>query len=225
MSAVCYFCGAPSTSKEHVPPKSIFPEAKDVQNGKDYRSNLITVPSCDLHNGGKSGDDTYLMMVIVAYFQNNEAARQQIRSKVTRAWTKDRKLASTIVTNLQTVSILGAQHFGVEVDIERLNRSFELVAHGLHFHQFSAHPPNPYYAISYPLVKLEGAEANSVNQGRANILRMAREMFQGQRTQGANPEIFWYQLSPLVNERHVLRMCFYEAFTVIALSTPDTGEE
>jgi hypothetical protein len=106
-STICYFCNNPPTSREHVPPKNIFPEGKDVPNGKDYRANLITVPSCDLHNGAKSGDDTYLMMVIVSYFQNNTAAQAQIRSKVTRAWTKDKKLAGTVVTNLQTVNVLG----------------------------------------------------------------------------------------------------------------------
>lgn len=206
-----------------MPPKSIFPEAKDVGNGKDYRANLITVPSCELHNGAKSGDDSYLMMVLVSYFQNNEAARAQIRSKVTRAWTKDKKLARTVVTNLQPVNVLGSTHHAFEVNIERFNRSLELTAHGLHFHQFGVHAPNPYRAISYPIVKLEGPEANDVNRGRANILRMADDLFRGLPAQGANQEIFWYQLSPNIEGRHVLRMCCYEAFTVIALSSPDTG--
>jgi hypothetical protein len=156
-------------------------------------------------------------------FQNNAAARAQIRSKVTRAWTRDKKLASTVVTNLQTVNVLGSTQFAFEVDIERLNRSLELVAHGLHFHQFGVHAPNPYRAISYPIAKLEGAEANEVNRGRANILRLADEFLRGLPAQGANPEIFWYQLSSEVEGRHVLRMCFYEAFTVIALSSPTTG--
>ncbi len=222
MGTVCYFCGAPATSKEHVPPKSIFPEAKDVQNGKDYRANLITVPSCDAHNSAKSTDDAYLMMVIVSYFQNNDAARNQIKSKVTRAWTKDKKLAGTIVKNLRTVPLGGSLHHAFEVDTDRLDRSLELAAHGLHFHQFGVGPPNPYRVISYPLAKLEGEEANDVNTGRADILRMAGELFNGQPVQGANPEIFWYQLSPETEGRHVLRMCFYEAFTVIALSSPGT---
>ena len=53
----CYYCGEPAMSEEHVPPKCLFPEQKDT--GKDYRKNLITVPSCDKHNAGKSCDDEF----------------------------------------------------------------------------------------------------------------------------------------------------------------------
>ncbi|MCD6049829.1 MAG: hypothetical protein K0Q55_1232, partial [Verrucomicrobia bacterium] len=39
---VCYWCGGPSSSKEHVPPRGLFPPGK--------RNDLITVPACDAHN-------------------------------------------------------------------------------------------------------------------------------------------------------------------------------
>ncbi len=45
----CYCCGAPATSEEHVPPKGLFPKAKDIPNTK-FREKLITVPSCEKHN-------------------------------------------------------------------------------------------------------------------------------------------------------------------------------
>jgi len=41
---LCYMCGAPAVSKEHVPPKCIFPEQKDIA-GQNFRDGLITVPS------------------------------------------------------------------------------------------------------------------------------------------------------------------------------------
>jgi hypothetical protein len=44
----CYFCGEKKTSKEHVPPEQIF---------KAVTCDKITVPSCDIHNTGKSGQD------------------------------------------------------------------------------------------------------------------------------------------------------------------------
>lgn len=48
MTETCYMCEAAPTSREHVPPKCLFPESKDV-NGQNFRENLITVPSCDIH--------------------------------------------------------------------------------------------------------------------------------------------------------------------------------
>ncbi len=56
----CYYCGAKATSREHVPPLAIFPQQKDF-DGIDFRSNLITVPSCEIHNQKKSNDDEFLM--------------------------------------------------------------------------------------------------------------------------------------------------------------------
>ena len=57
---VCYYCGIklqPNTlTKEHVPPKVFFPNTD--------RDNLITVPSCHLHNSGKSNDDEYVTATI-----------------------------------------------------------------------------------------------------------------------------------------------------------------
>lgn len=53
---ICYFCGELATSKEHVPPQGLFPK-KDI-----YRNNLITVPSCTLHNNSKEGANKFLIM-------------------------------------------------------------------------------------------------------------------------------------------------------------------
>ncbi len=52
----CYWCGEPATSKEHVPPKCLFPEDKDIKPilNETFREHLITVPSCDKHNLSKS---------------------------------------------------------------------------------------------------------------------------------------------------------------------------
>lgn len=45
---ICYFCGAPASSTEHVPPKQMF---------RAFDCDRITVPSCEAHNSNKGGDD------------------------------------------------------------------------------------------------------------------------------------------------------------------------
>lgn len=220
MPKSCYFCDAPSTSREHVPPRCIFPEQKDVPDCSNFRNNLITVPSCDAHNSEKSEDDVYLMMVLVSYFQNNEAAQNQITSKVTRAFVIDQTLARTVVRNLQEVKVAGKLQPAIELNEDRFYRSLELVAHGLHFHSFKSGATHPYRIISSKAVQLEGPHANEWNLTRAKILGMADQLLAGLPTLGQNKEIFWYQLSPEVNMSHVLRMCFYGAFVVIAMCSP-----
>jgi len=54
-------CDLPGTTDEHIPPRAIFPEAKDAE-GRNYRIDLITVPSCPDHNTAKSDDDEFLMV-------------------------------------------------------------------------------------------------------------------------------------------------------------------
>lgn len=54
LTNTCYMCDAEATTVEHVPPKCIFPESKDLSSTDkllDFRKQLITVPSCDDHNG------------------------------------------------------------------------------------------------------------------------------------------------------------------------------
>lgn len=46
----CYMCEKPATSVEHIPPKCLFPEQKDLPGGADLRKQLLTVPACDEHN-------------------------------------------------------------------------------------------------------------------------------------------------------------------------------
>jgi hypothetical protein len=70
----CYMCDQPGTSREHVPPKCFFPEKKDLPPDVDFRVNLITVASRDEHNLRMSGDDQYVLLVIVGNWQNNPEA-------------------------------------------------------------------------------------------------------------------------------------------------------
>jgi hypothetical protein len=48
MPKLCYYCGTPATSKEHVPPRQMF---------KGFACDSITVYACDQHNSEKSGYD------------------------------------------------------------------------------------------------------------------------------------------------------------------------
>ena len=103
----CYMCDEIATSDEHVPPKCIFPEVKDL--GIDYRKSPIIVPSCDAHNVRKSKDDEYLMMVLTCNITNNEVAMGQIKTKILRAWQRNPNLAELLLRVNKQVIVDGKE--------------------------------------------------------------------------------------------------------------------
>ena len=80
MTPTCYMCDSVETSREHVPPACFFPPAKEI--GRDLRRNLITVPSCDVHNSLKSKDDEYLRTVITMTATHSQVGQFQFVNKV-----------------------------------------------------------------------------------------------------------------------------------------------
>ena len=132
-------CDAPATSKEHVPPKCIFPERKD-SDGQYLREGLITVPSCELHNSKKSADDEFLMVSIAGLFSNNSIGYQHKMTKVNRAIKKasNRLLDKAFLERKHFIVPLKDNKF-IEVirgtpDFKRLEKCFEQIALGLFFH-------------------------------------------------------------------------------------------
>lgn len=219
MQKTCYFCGQPKTSLEHAPPKCIFPAQKDANN-KDHRKNLIKVPSCDIHNTEKSEDDEYLMMVLALYFQNNQVASNQIKTKITRAWKKTPNKAIKLLKNFRSVDIDGKKLFTFELDTHRFQQCLELTAHALYFHNYGIRIIEPYKLISAPMFEINVDEVPlEVNKARISVLKMASELFQDAPRLGENQEVFWYQLTPELDGRYVVRMCFYEAFPVVLMAS------
>ena len=93
----CYWCGAPATSKEHVPPKCLFPELKDIEGiySDNCRKDLITVPSCDKHNLNKSKDDEILMACLAPLLGNNGIAYIHTCTKLKRAFSRNTGLRTS----------------------------------------------------------------------------------------------------------------------------------
>jgi hypothetical protein len=59
----CYYCGAIATSLEHAPPKQMF---------KGFLCDSITVPSCDIHNTKKSGNDQAIVSAFLLSLRNGD---------------------------------------------------------------------------------------------------------------------------------------------------------
>lgn len=99
-------CDAPPTSREHVPPKCLFPEEKDLPTGVSLRKNLFKVPSCDSHNSQKSHDDEYFLYVLSTSFQINEIGLNHYRTKVRRAAKRNSSILGKIASTAKPVSYI-----------------------------------------------------------------------------------------------------------------------
>jgi hypothetical protein len=78
---ICYACNNIATSREHVPPKCLFP----TELGINLRKALITVPSCEVHNGKKSDDDEFLLASLAGIIGCNDIGLLHKLTKVDRA--------------------------------------------------------------------------------------------------------------------------------------------
>lgn len=220
----CYMCGALSTSKEHVPPKALFPEKSDLEGGLNLRKSLIKVPSCDLHNSCKSDDDEYLMRVLTLGYQNNPTAKTQIKTKLFRAFHRDSSLVRWISgCNIQlqvedTLTSLIQDATAIKVDMNRIKNAFDHIGRGLYFHQFNKRWHGKIQCCFLFLLELTDASSQTKNENLFAFGLNLEKALANQKTYGQNPEVFTYQFIQEPPEFPVVMLLnFYQGSKVVLL--------
>lgn len=131
----CYFqgCSAKGVSKEHIPPKSFFPD--------DERRQLLTVRSCDLHNSAKSHHDLYVLAQICMNASPSNRAREIFEARVVPQLDYNGG-------RLRQLLAKGAKQVGggvaYLVEVERLDEFFTALSCGLVFKSQKAQLPVNY---------------------------------------------------------------------------------
>jgi hypothetical protein len=219
----CYMCGRQASSKEHVPPRNLFPENKDVE-GENYRINLITVPSCDLHNMGKAQDDEFLMVSLAGVIGNNSIGYRHKFGKVNRAIhrSSNRLLDNVIVKKKKIYVVEFERNKFVDViwgapDIKRLNKCFDSIVRGLHFHHFNKSFEGE---IKLLLGFLTHKDNSPKNFQQFIKDKVELELIDKQKY-GSNPEVFFYQVTDKDQfGLYLFRLCFYGGLDIYAALTP-----
>jgi hypothetical protein len=214
----CYMCDRQATSREHVPPKCFFPEKGELSPERDYRKNLITVPSCDAHNLSKSKDDEYLLAVVLSYFENNAIAQGHFIKKMLRA-LKRRPSLFHLFANLRPATVDGKPTAVFEVDRKRFDRSVACMARGLHFCHYGEKWEDPIDVFTIePVMRLGNYE--EINREFRRLSCETTGLLENERRFGDNQEVFYYQICREEQPKGLLvRIVFYEGFSVIALSS------
>jgi hypothetical protein len=217
-------CSAIATSKEHVPPRNLFPEAGECA-GIDYRKNLITVPSCDNHNVAKSNDDEFLMVSLAGIIGNNSIGYMHKLGKVDRAirLSANRLLDELLVKKeaIYRVEVLENQFIDIiwgTPDVVRLIHCFEHIAYGLHRYHFKR---NFSGRVSVMLGYIYYKQHNP--RTWTEFIRDRAEIdLKDQPKLGSNPDVFYYQLStPDQFGLYMMRLCFYGGLQVHVTFAPE----
>jgi hypothetical protein len=134
----CYYqgCSQRGTTKEHVPPRSFFP--------KDQRKQLLTVPSCELHNTAKSSDDIYVLAQICMNASPSNRSREVWKQRVLPQLGYNGEALRKTLANDAVRLPSGAVMY--KVDTERFNRFFDALSYGIVFKACGASLPEGYRA-------------------------------------------------------------------------------
>jgi len=213
-------CDAKATGKEHVPPKCLFPEEKDMP-GTRFRENPIKVPSCDAHNTAKSKDDEYLLFILSGHFENNAVAASQIVTKILRALQRRPHLNAIYTRKTKAVFLGTEETMAFQFDHRRINSALDHVTRGLYYQEFKQKWDKRITIHSPAMIVMEGENADFVNHGTQYMAALTAKVFHDMPKNGAHPDVFWYQINAEPeNARLVVRMCFYQGVEVIAISDP-----
>jgi hypothetical protein len=217
-------CALPAASREHVPHQCFFPEQKDIGKGRDYRQNLLTVPSCDLHNSEKSKDDEYLQFVITIHFENNPIAQKQFSTKIMRAVRRKPSMYNFIKENIP-VAINGLPSLAFTIDRDRFDKEIDHITRALYYLHHKLKISLPIIVHTPDLFMVNQPTAKDVNQRMQEIDKMTIDALTSQPIHGENPEIFSYQFLDLEEIlSFVVRMVFYSGFVVISYASQTVNE-
>jgi len=218
-------CDNLAISKEHVPPKCLFPEPKDIE-GLNFKKNLITVPSCEIHNMSKSQNDEFLMFSLAGIINNNKVGQHHFYTKVDRAIRRKEKdfINKQILRNLKNITIKTLDNKFTIASIgypnyERLEECFKSISHGLFFERFrKAFLGEIRMILGFIDYKEDNRQIMKVFVKRR--FELEKELLE--ELKGDNPQVFYYQFcKPDENGLIALKMVFYEQNEVFVSFKPN----
>jgi hypothetical protein len=132
----CYFqgCTEKGITKEHIPPRSFFPDGEKEQ--------LLTVKSCEKHNNAKSKDDFYVLAQICMNASPSDRAREVFENKIAPQLKINNSAFRKKLAGGATQLASGAVKY--PVDIGRINDFFTALSCGIIFKSCGSSLPKEY---------------------------------------------------------------------------------
>ena len=172
----CVYCwSAPGSTKDHVPPKALFPKPRP--------SHLITVPSCLKCNQLASKDEElFLATLLFSDAGVTAIGRQLWNEKMSRAYSRPQGIAKVIARMLSQAHVrtpagiyLG-RRMALDIDYDRLYRVVAKIVRGLYYYEFKE-PLGKDVEITCQWLNTRSTQALAKNH--IEILPFAKTSFQG----------------------------------------------
>lgn len=221
MSKNCYLCGGAKYSVEHVPAKCFFPQ------NPNYRKNLITVPSCKVHNEATSKDDEYVRNIICMSIGNNEIAFNQFFNKVKGSFENSLKLREQTFQTTKQVFVRESQNGSVQqtymfkIDRERFDKVIKKIGYALYYHKYGKVWQRGLIIATDSLLNVDSQQDGQMRE----LISIIRENLVIPKFDGNNPEVFQYKFEEISFEEisfEVLWMRFYGSFEVFVVPNTKT---
>lgn len=166
----CYYpgCSSPGKTREHIPPKSFFPNSKKI--------NLMTVKSCKLHNNEKTKDDIYVLANICLNSIHN---LQNDASEVFETNVKPQLMHNNqafLKTLLKNAKKEDTKTTSFEVDTSRLDSFFDCLTHGVLYKKTNKKVNLENYTINHLYKNLEARDENN-NLVQSNAKKIWQTFF------------------------------------------------
>ncbi|MFY9259584.1 MAG: hypothetical protein WAO71_03645 [Gallionella sp.] len=209
-------CDQEAITVEHAPPKCIFPEIKDTPDERDYRKNLITVPSCNEHNTAKSHDDEYLLFILAASITSSNIGLTQFLTKVKRSAERKPALASKMASNSTPVQIFHEDKkqwedaAGIVVEGARIDATLGKCARALYFYETS----RKFFGTVRVITPFTMYSDPSFNNSIASAVATADSFFSSYPLRGENHDVFWYKFEEGEVTATML-LCFYGSTKIL----------
>ena len=208
----CYWCGAPATSREHVPSRNLFPQGKN--------KNLITVPSCSRHNEALKKFDEKFRIYLQAR-ESSPDALNEFRTTTFRGLSRPESqgLVRGLAEGAQRVIVQGQQTLALRVDPVGQNLYFEKIIRGLYFHLYQKPASGRVVSISKDFI-VPAFDYGQLQQIIGPYLDDPNITKEGKTD---NPDIFRYKYARAEEtgkEVVAIAMLFYTGVEVLGLITP-----
>jgi hypothetical protein len=212
-------CERVATSKEHAPPKCIFPEKKDALNGKDYRKNLIKVPSCDAHNTQRSKDDEYLMHILPTSVATNDVGINQFLTKVQRATARAPAIFSAVGETAQKVLIHDTiadkwfESVAIKIDLNRVHAVIEMNARAIYFQMRGEKFMKKIGVYSNFTLNLSSSTKNAV---QSELFATSEQLLKDANIEGDNPQVFSFRAARTA-DTELIEFTYYGCSRALAI--------
>lgn len=209
-------CPGLATSREHAPPRCLFPAAKDTADGANYRKNLITVPACDEHNSEMSCDDEYLMFALSGSYTSSGVGLGQFLTKVARAFERQPSKRLNFIRKSAPVRLrrvgVSIWEDGAQVVLEghRIDNVLANCARALYFYRTG----RKFLGPAHVLTNFTMYHDPNFQEEVTNAFEAAERHFAGAPALGDNPAVFTYQFDESAATALFL-FSFYENSTAL----------